>query len=531
MMWDELFKGTSMMKSIFSHWMEVANSCREAVDGLFTEEADFQYLEMMTGLICRNLKQGGVMTLNKEKWGALAYLTESLFYTMDRLRMCPVGKWKLLLDKMGRLVDEAVMTWMTDTAFFCLQTSPDSLKAHWKAVCKLVKNNGWEDLQTICEYILSRFLAASDEEYEEWTKNLEEWGVGFHITTNNFFQERERGNEMISDMDTFYKESVENKDVFQLKRLLVNLLTRRKHLIKSIRTGMGRFRHPSYHLELLTLEKHILFVQQEICKKQEEAESAPKLPIERFLEGQASNYNQALRELRKGKKVSHWMWYVFPQLRFLGYSDRARYYGIADLDEAKAYCANEILHKRYLACCNALNEIEETDPVKVMGDIDAQKLQSSLTLFYKADEENAYLYESLIKKFYDGEFDRNTLRYLERGSYVKMQLQEVHFQKIKHGYKTIEVRLNDTKRRAINVGSKICFINEDNGEVIWTEVLDLHRFATFKALFESDCFEKCGFQGRTPCEAVECMREYYSEKEEKDCGVVGIEIMVMKEDE
>ena len=90
--------------------------------------------------------------------------------------------------------------------------------------------------------------------------------------------------------------------MFQLKRLLVNLLTRRKHLIKSIRTGMGRFRHPSYHLELLTLEKHILFVQQEICKKQEEAESVPKLPIERFLEGQASNYNQALRELRKGKR-------------------------------------------------------------------------------------------------------------------------------------------------------------------------------------------------------------------------------------
>ena len=532
MSWDNIFKrNPRLIKSVCNRWIEVANSCREAVDGLFTEAADFQHLEMMTGLICTNLKQVDALTSCEEKWEALAYLTETLFYTMERLRICPVGKWKMLLEKMSRLLDEGLTRWMTDTAFFHLQTSPDSLKAHWMAVCELVKNNGWEDLQTLCEYALSRFLAASDEEYEEWTKNLEEWGVGFHITTNDFFQERERGNEMISNTDTFYKESVENKDVFQLKRLLVNLLTRRIHLLKSIRTGMGRFRHPSYHLELLTLEQRIMLVQAEIYKKQEETEDMPKLPIERFLEGQASNYYQALSELRKGKKVGHWMWYVFPQLRFLGYSDRARYYGIADLEEAKAYCANETLHERYLACCNALNEIEETDPVKVMGEIDARKLQSSLTLFHRADEENAYLYEDLIKKFFDGEFDRNTLRYLERGSYVKMQLQEVHFQKIKHGYKTIEVRLNDTKRRAINVGSKICFINEDNGETIWAEVLDLHHFATFKALFESDYFPQCGFQGRTPCEAVECMRQYYSEKEEKSCGVVGIEIMVMKEDE
>ena len=79
--------------------------------------------------------------------------------------------------------------------------------------------------------------------------------------------------------------------------------------------------------------------------------------LDRFLKGQARNYDDALREIREGCKRSHWMWYVFPQIQGLGYSSTARYYAIRDLDEAKAYLQHPVLRRRLLEISGALLEL------------------------------------------------------------------------------------------------------------------------------------------------------------------------------
>ncbi|KMS58308.1 DUF1810 domain-containing protein [Sphingobium cupriresistens] len=107
--------------------------------------------------------------------------------------------------------------------------------------------------------------------------------------------------------------------------------------------------------------------------------------LARFVEAQASSYRTALRELRAGAKRTHWMWFIFPQIRGLGLSPTAHYYGIASIEEARAYLAHPVLGPRYIECVEALQGLAEHDPVVVMGSIDAMKLRSSLTLFEAAD--------------------------------------------------------------------------------------------------------------------------------------------------
>jgi len=135
--------------------------------------------------------------------------------------------------------------------------------------------------------------------------------------------------------------------------------------------------------------------------------------IERFLTAQERDYARALSELKNGLKVTHWMWYIFPQLRFLGKSETAYYYGIADEAEAIAYCQNPVLRERYIACCQALDGLTECNPKRIMGEIDAIKLRSSLTLFYMVDGENGALYQRLIDKFYQGKWDSSTVQYIQ----------------------------------------------------------------------------------------------------------------------
>jgi uncharacterized protein (DUF1810 family) len=103
--------------------------------------------------------------------------------------------------------------------------------------------------------------------------------------------------------------------------------------------------------------------------------------LERFIAAQESNYETALRELQAGRKTSHWIWYIFPQLKSLGHSDRAKFYGVAEMEEALAYMEHGILGPRYLKCVEAIMEHEGAPIEHIMGgSIDAQKLQSSLTL-------------------------------------------------------------------------------------------------------------------------------------------------------
>lgn len=252
-----------------------------------------------------------------------------------------------------------------------------------------------------------------------------------------------------------------------------------------------------------------------------------KLSINRFLDAQESNYEQALNELRNGRKVSHWMWYVFPQLRFLGHSDIAYYYGIVDEQEAKDYCSNGILYNRYIECCKVLENIQETEPENILGSIDALKLRSSLTLFYMVDENNQALYKKLIDKFYNGKWDSLTMDYMVSRRTVDMRLNDQPFQQIKNGEKTVEIRLYDEKRRKIQPGNIICFKHTGNKEQIQTRVVKLHTCVSFAKLFELVGLEMCGFNGYTIEQAVDRMKDFYSIEEEQKYGVVGIEIQLI----
>lgn len=133
--------------------------------------------------------------------------------------------------------------------------------------------------------------------------------------------------------------------------------------------------------------------------------------LARFLKAQEISYNNALAEMKAGRKRTHWIWYIFPQLRVLGKSRTAEYYGIENLDEAKEYLSNEILRSRLLEVSQALLELETSDPKYVMnGHPDDKKLQSSMTLFYLA-EPTCEIFKKVLEKFFSGEMDNRTVEF------------------------------------------------------------------------------------------------------------------------
>ncbi len=134
--------------------------------------------------------------------------------------------------------------------------------------------------------------------------------------------------------------------------------------------------------------------------------------LDRFVAAQAGTYPDALAELRAGRKRSHWMWWVFPQLAGLGRSDTARHYAIRSVDEARAYLAHPLLGARLREATGALLLHRDRTAEAVLGGIDAVKLRSSLTLFLEAGA-GAPLDEAL-RIFFAGEQDPETLRLLGR---------------------------------------------------------------------------------------------------------------------
>ena len=133
--------------------------------------------------------------------------------------------------------------------------------------------------------------------------------------------------------------------------------------------------------------------------------------LKRFLDAQEGDYEQALREILSGRKRSHWIWYIFPQLKALGYSSTAKYYGIRDLDEAKAYLAEPTLRSRLIEISEALLTLPENDPSIVMGYPDDLKLRSSMTLFLAADPD-CPVFQLVLDKYYGGKPDPRTLELL-----------------------------------------------------------------------------------------------------------------------
>jgi uncharacterized protein (DUF1810 family) len=130
--------------------------------------------------------------------------------------------------------------------------------------------------------------------------------------------------------------------------------------------------------------------------------------LARFVDAQDAHgtYGTALAELRAGRKTTHWMWFVFPQLTGLGRSATAQHFAVSGLDEARAYLAHPVLGPRLRECATALTELPGHDPVAVLGSVDAAKLRSSMTLFAHASPEPVF--RAVLDRFFAGDDDPAT---------------------------------------------------------------------------------------------------------------------------
>ena len=140
-----------------------------------------------------------------------------------------------------------------------------------------------------------------------------------------------------------------------------------------------------------------------------------KSNMERFYEAHRRDFEKALSEIRNGYKESHWMWYIFPQIRGLGRSFASEHYAIADMSEAVDFLNDSYLGGNLRMICEELLKCKTSDPVKIFGGIDAKKLRSCMTLFDCAGggtEENRVFYDVLLR-FFNGRHDDKTLRIIE----------------------------------------------------------------------------------------------------------------------
>lgn len=134
--------------------------------------------------------------------------------------------------------------------------------------------------------------------------------------------------------------------------------------------------------------------------------------LDRFLIAQQNYYHDAYAELKSGKKRSHWMWFIFPQIRGLGYSDMAKYYAIESRAEAENYITNPTLGHNLIEISNVLLDIPDNDAKAIMGEPDDKKLQSCMTLFSTIAPE-IDVFEIVLQKFFDGVKDNRTLEILQ----------------------------------------------------------------------------------------------------------------------
>lgn len=130
--------------------------------------------------------------------------------------------------------------------------------------------------------------------------------------------------------------------------------------------------------------------------------------LERFVDAQAAIYDQARRELEAGGKQSHWMWFIFPQIKGLGQSAMSIRFAIASLDEAKAYLAHPVLGARLSACARLVLDLEGGSAREIFGPIDEMKFRSSMTLFARAAAGDD-LFQRCLDKYFAGQEDPPTL--------------------------------------------------------------------------------------------------------------------------
>ncbi len=135
--------------------------------------------------------------------------------------------------------------------------------------------------------------------------------------------------------------------------------------------------------------------------------------LQRFLSAQQNTYATALEEIKNGRKESHWMWYIFPQISGLGFSETSKLYAIKDLKEAKGYLQEPVLGKRLIEISTALLQLESNSPGRVFGSPDDMKLKSSMTLFAAISFADP-VFDKVLDKFFRGVRDAQTLQILDK---------------------------------------------------------------------------------------------------------------------
>lgn len=148
-----------------------------------------------------------------------------------------------------------------------------------------------------------------------------------------------------------------------------------------------------------------------MCHRSHMQSAGDPFDLQRFVDAQEPVYGDVVAELRAGRKRSHWMWFVFPQLRGLGGSPTAVHYGISSLDEAAAYLRHELLGQRLRECARLVTAVQGRSVGQIFGSPDDLKLRSSMTLFARATEDNQE-FVAVLEKYYDGRQDEKTLERL-----------------------------------------------------------------------------------------------------------------------
>lgn len=134
--------------------------------------------------------------------------------------------------------------------------------------------------------------------------------------------------------------------------------------------------------------------------------------LKRFIDAQQTDYSVALSEIRNGRKRSHWMWYIFPQIQGLGFSETSQFYSIKSIDEAEQYLAHPVLGQRLIEISNALLGLKTDNANQVFGSPDDMKLKSSMTLFSLLPGTNK-VFQLVLDKFFNGLKDDKTLKMLK----------------------------------------------------------------------------------------------------------------------
>lgn len=134
--------------------------------------------------------------------------------------------------------------------------------------------------------------------------------------------------------------------------------------------------------------------------------------LQRFITAQQNDYPAALAEIKQGRKRSHWMWYIFPQIAGLGFSETSKYYALKNIEETQAYLNHPILGSRLIEICTGLLKLPASNATPIFGTPDDLKLRSCVTLFAALPSTNQ-VFQQVLDKFFNGEADKNTLKIID----------------------------------------------------------------------------------------------------------------------